>query len=75
MRKKQEKTTYEVRLLFRNCEEDWIEEIDKGIYVRCEKDNNYMIKPGESYKKRKLFTCPKCGAHTKIARRSLIQKR
>jgi len=75
MRKKQEKTTYEVRLLCRNCEKDWMEEIDKGIYVRSEKDNNYMIKPGESYKKRKFFTCPKCGAHTKIARRPLIRKK
>jgi len=75
MKKKEEKTTYEVRLLCRNCEEDWIEEVDKGIYVRSEKDNNYMIKPGDAHKKRKFFTCPKCGAHTKIARRPLIQRR
>ena len=75
MKKKEEKTTYEVRLLCRNCEEDWIEEVDKGIYVRSEKDNNYMIKPGDAHKKRKFFTCHKCGAHTKIARRPLIQRR
>lgn len=61
-------TTYEVRLLCRNCNKDWIENVEKGTYVRYEKDNNYMIKLRDGYDKRKLFTCPKCGAHTKIAR-------
>jgi DNA-directed RNA polymerase subunit M/transcription elongation factor TFIIS len=75
MKKKEEKLVYDIRLLCRNCEKDWIEKIDKGIYIRSEKDNNYMIKRGDTYKKRKLFTCPKCGAHNKIARRPLIQKR
>lgn len=74
MKKREEKTTYSIRLLCRNCEKDWMEEIEKGTYVRCEKDNNYMLKMGEPYKKRKLFTCPECGAHTKIARRPLIRK-
>ena len=74
MKKREEKTTYAIRLLCRNCEEDWMEEIEKGTYVRCEKDNNYMIKMGEPYKKRKLFTCPECGAHTKITRRPLIRR-
>jgi transcription initiation factor IIE alpha subunit len=68
----EEDTTYEVRLLCRNCETDWIENVEKGTYVRCEKDNNYMIKADDSYKNRMLFECPKCGAHTKIARLPLI---
>ena len=55
-----EKTTYNVRLLCGNCNEEWIEQIEKGIYIRYEKDNNYMIKPGDSYDNRVLFTCPKC---------------
>ena len=62
------KGTYDVRLLCRNCDHDWIEKVKRGVYVRCEKDNNYMIERGESYKKRKFFTCPDCGAHKKIAR-------
>ncbi len=67
-KKKKEKISYEVRLFCRNCEEDWIEEIDKGIYVRYEKDNNYMINKDAKKKNRKFFTCPKCGSHKKIAR-------
>ena len=63
-----EDNTYEVRLLCRNCETDWIENVEKGTYVRYEKDNNYMIKADDSNKKRKYFKCPKCGASTKIAR-------
>jgi len=61
-------TTYEVRLLCRNCNTEWVESVEKGTYVRYEKDNNYMIKKGNSFEKRKFFNCPKCGAHTKIAR-------
>jgi len=61
-------TTYEVRLLCRNCNTDWVENVEKGTYVRYEKDNNYMIKIGDSFEKRKFFNCLKCGAHTKIAR-------
>jgi Zn finger protein HypA/HybF involved in hydrogenase expression len=68
MKDEEEDTTYEVRLQCRNCEEDWIENVEKGTYVRYEKDNNYMIKADEPYEKRKYFTCPKCGAHKKIAR-------
>lgn len=60
--------TYKVKLRCRNCNESWIHNVEKGIYVRYIKDNNFMVKRGESNKKRKLFTCPKCGAHTKIAR-------
>ncbi|MFW6119906.1 MAG: hypothetical protein ACOC80_03265 [Petrotogales bacterium] len=63
-----EETTYEVRLLCRNCNHEWIENVEKGTYIRYEKDNNYMIKRGDSYKDRKLFTCPSCKAHKKIAR-------
>jgi hypothetical protein len=63
-----EDTTYDVRLLCRNCETDWIEKIEKGIYVRYEKDNNYLIKADDSHENKILFECPKCGAHTKIAR-------
>jgi hypothetical protein len=66
--KDEEDTTYEVRLFCRNCERDWIENVEKGVYVRYEKDNNYMIKAGDSYKNRMLFECPKCSAHKKIAR-------
>ena len=62
------KATYEVRLLCRNCNTDWVESVEKGTYVRCEKDNNYMIKIGDLFENRKFFNCPKCGAHTKIAR-------
>jgi hypothetical protein len=65
---KDEDTTYEVRLLCRNCKTDWVENVEKGTYIRYEKDNNYMIKADDSYKKRMLFECPKCGAHKKIAR-------
>ena len=64
--KDEEDTTYEVRLFCRNCETDWIKEVEKGIYVRYEKDNNYMIKANGSNKQ--YFTCPKCGKHKKIAR-------
>ena len=60
--------TYEVRLLCRNCNTEWVESIEKGTHVRYEKDNNYMIKIGNSFEKRKFFNCPKCGTHTKIAR-------
>ena len=63
--------TYEVRLLCRNCETDWIENVEKGTYVRYEKDNNYMIKADDSYENRMYFECPKCGANKKIARLSL----
>jgi RNase P subunit RPR2 len=70
--KNEEDNTYEVRLLCRNCDTNWIENIEKGFYVRYEKDNNYMIKAGDSYKNRILFECPKCGAHKKIARLPLI---
>jgi len=64
------KETYDVRLLCRNCDHDWIEKVKRGTYVRYEKDNNYMINRGDSDKKRKLFTCPSCGAHKKITRLS-----
>jgi hypothetical protein len=63
--------TYKVRLLCRNCDTEWIEDVEKGIYIRYEKDNNYMIKPGDLYENRKLFKCPKCRANKKIARLSL----
>jgi Zn finger protein HypA/HybF involved in hydrogenase expression len=65
--RKEEKQFFEVKLLCRNCEHDWIEEIDKGIYVRYEKDNIFMIKKDEPSKK-KNFVCPNCGANKKIAR-------
>ena len=65
---KVEKTTFQVRLLCRSCDHDWIEEVDKGIYIRFEKDNNYMIKKDDDYKNRKYFTCPNCGSQKKIAR-------
>ena len=61
-------TTYEVRLLCRNCITEWVESVEKGTYVGYEKDNNYMIKIGDSFEKRKFFICPKCGAHIRIAR-------
>jgi len=61
-----EANTYDVRLICRNCKNDWIETIEKGIYVRYEKDNNYTIKADGSSKK--FFKCPKCGAKKKIAR-------
>jgi len=70
--KAKQKETFDVRLLCRNCNNDWVEEIDKGIYVRSEKDNNYMIKVDDPKKKHILFTCPKCGANKKIARRPLL---
>jgi len=60
--------TYNVKLLCRNCNTDWIEVVEKGTYIRYEKDNNYMIKIGDSSDKRKFFICPKCGANTKISR-------
>jgi len=63
--------TYEVRLLCRNCGREWIENVDKGIYVRYEKDNVYMIKRGDAYENRGYFECPKCGLNKKIARFSL----
>ena len=74
-KKKEEKTSYEARLFCRNCEEDWIEEIDKGIYIRYEKDNNYMIPKDGKTKDKKYFTCPKCGSHKKIARFPLEQRK
>jgi hypothetical protein len=58
----------ELRLLCRNCNTEWIEERPIGHCVRYEKDNNYLIKRGGSYQNRKFFTCPKCHAHSKIAR-------
>jgi hypothetical protein len=64
----EEDNSYDVRLLCRNCKTDWIENVEKGIYVRYEKDNNYMIKADDEKRKRKYFRCPKCGAHKKIAR-------
>jgi hypothetical protein len=67
MKNEEKDTTYEVRLFCRNCKNDWIENIEKGIYVRYERDNNYMIKADGSSRKR-LFKCPKCGANKKIAR-------
>jgi hypothetical protein len=67
MKNDDENTTYKERLLCRNCEKDWIENVEKGTYIRYEKDNNYMIKPDNPSKKI-LFECPKCGAHNKIAR-------
>jgi len=66
--KEDKETTYDVRLLCRNCNTEWVETIEKGTYVKYEKDNNYMIKRGNSFEKRKFFNCPKCSAHTKIAR-------
>ena len=72
MKKEDEITTYPLRLKCRNCKKDWIEDVEKGIYVRYEKDNNYMIKADDEKRKRKYFKCPKCGAHKKIARLSLI---
>jgi hypothetical protein len=68
----EEDNTYEVRLLCRNCKKDWIENVEKGIYVRYEKDNNYMIKADDKKRKCKFFKCPKCGSNKKIARLSLI---
>ena len=62
------KTTFDVRLFCRNCEHDWIEKVDRGIYIRCEKDNNFMINRLDPKKKRKFFKCPSCGARKKIAR-------
>ena len=62
------KSTFDVRLLCRNCEHEWIEKVKRGMYIRCEKDNNFMIDKDDAKKKRKLFTCPDCGAHKKIAR-------
>jgi DNA-directed RNA polymerase subunit RPC12/RpoP len=74
MKMKEDKTTtYGVRLLCRNCNTDWVESVEKGTYVRCEKDNNYMIKIGDLFENRKFFNCPKCGTHTKIARLSPVK--
>lgn len=67
---KEEKQFYEVKLQCRNCEHIWEEEIDRGIYIRYEKDNNYMIKRDEPSKK-KYFVCPNCGANKKISRLTL----
>ena len=69
---KEEDPTYEVRLFCRNCEKDWIQEVEKGIYVRYEKDNNYMIKADDKNGRKKYFKCPKCGANKKIARLPLV---
>ena len=68
VKKKEEKTTYKVRLFCRKCEEDWFEDVEKGVYVRYGKDNNYMVDKDKTKKSRKYFTCPKCGSHKKIAR-------
>lgn len=65
--RREEKNSFEVKLLCRNCEHEWIEEIDRGIYVRYEKDNNYMIKKDGS-KKKKYFVCSECGSNKKISR-------
>jgi Zn finger protein HypA/HybF involved in hydrogenase expression len=72
MKKEEKDETYEVRLLCRNCKKDWIENIEKGIYVRYEKDNNYKIRAGDTSDNQMLFECPKCGANEKIARLPLI---
>jgi len=74
-RKLEEEETYPVRLFCRNCEKDWVTEVDKGTYVRCEKDNNYMIAKNGSPKTKKYFTCPHCGANEKIARFPLEQRK
>jgi len=70
MKKKgqEEKGSYRVKLRCRNCNEEWIQDMETGTYVRYEKNNNYMIRRDDKQKKKKRFTCPKCGAHTKIAR-------
>jgi Zn finger protein HypA/HybF involved in hydrogenase expression len=68
MKDEEKDTTYEVRLLCRNCNKDWIKEVEKGTYIRYEKDNNYMIKANDPKQNKILFQCPKCGAHNKIAR-------
>ena len=62
------KTTFEVRLLCRNCNNDWIENVERGMYIRYEKDNNFMINKDDLKQKRKFFVCPSCGAKKKIAR-------
>ena len=72
--RKTEKTTFDVRLFCRSCENDWKEEIDKGIFVRYEKDNNYMIGKGEPEKNKKYFRCPSCGSSKKIARLPLVKR-
>ena len=59
------KTTFDVRLLCRNCNHEWVEKVDRGIYIRYEKDNNYMIGKDEAFKNRKFFTCPNCNANKK----------
>jgi len=71
MKMNEDKTTaYDVRLLCRTCNTEWVQSVEKGMHVRYEKDQNYMIKIGDSFEKRKFFNCPKCSAHTKIARLS-----
>jgi len=67
----EESKTYDVRLVCRNCNNDWIKQVEKGIYIRYEKDNNYMIKPDEKNNKQIFFKCPKCGSKDKIARLSI----
>ena len=74
-KKGEEDTTYKLRLFCRKCEDDWIEEVDRGVYVRYEKDNNYMIPKDGKNKDKKYFTCPKCGSHKKIARFPLEQRK
>ncbi|MEF8848823.1 MAG: hypothetical protein V5A68_06790 [Candidatus Thermoplasmatota archaeon] len=68
MTEDEENEPYLVKLFCRKCEHEWEKEIDRGIFVRCEKDNNYMIGKDEPYQKRKYFNCPNCGANKKIAR-------
>ena len=62
------KTTFDVRLLCRECSHEWVETVERGIYIRYEKDNNYMIEKGGAFKNRKFFTCPNCNSNKKIAR-------
>jgi len=64
-----------LRLVCRNCNTEWTEERPQGYYVRCEKDNNFLIKQGDAKKNRKLFTCPNCHGHTKIGRLSTLVRK
>lgn len=66
----EEDETFEVKLYCRNCEHEWIEDVDRGVYIRYKKDNNYMIED-RGKGKRKYFKCPNCGAKKKIARMPL----
>ena len=64
----EKETTFDVRLLCRSCNHDWIEKIERGFYVRYEKDNNFLINKDDANKRRKFFVCPSCGSKKKIAR-------